>query len=85
MAALQYQTRYLGQLVGTAGHRFVLSSSVMGICPALQRMINEDRPGSMGRSGPQWNPRRGCVVRGENIDETWRETERMAGFYISGT
>lgn len=40
VAAVQYQTRYLGQLVGTGGHRFVLSSPMMGICPVLQRILS---------------------------------------------
>lgn len=39
MAAVQCQTRYLGQLVGTGGNRFVLSSPMMGMCPVPQRIL----------------------------------------------
>lgn len=57
--------RALGSACRNRGHRFVLSSSMMGNCPAFQRMMREDRPGSMGRRGLQWDPRRGCIVREE--------------------
>lgn len=58
----------LGLACRNRGYRFALSSSVMGIYSALQRMMHEDRPGSMGRKGLSGILGELCSRRGENTD-----------------